>query len=107
MLVRVWQELDYRIDVGGHMEHLSETLRDTLSSVIHLSSMSAMVTHLQTHKALEGHLTCSVLRMKITDSITILLLSLRKSDRVADKHSVNVKECCYTRCPQNTKVSCP
>ena len=36
------------------------TLRDTLSSGINLSSMSAMVTDLQTHKTPEGLLSCPV-----------------------------------------------
>ena len=69
MLVRVWQELDYRIDVcqvtnGGHMETCkvcTETLKDTLSSGTNLSSMSATVTDLQTHETPEGLLTCPVL----------------------------------------------
>ena len=38
----------------------TETLRDTLSSGTNLSSMSAMVTDLQTHETPEGLLTCPV-----------------------------------------------
>ena len=53
MLVRVWQELDYRIDVcrftkcaWNTCEVCAETLRDTVSSGTNLSSTSAMVTDL-------------------------------------------------------------
>ena len=38
----------------------TETLRDTLSSGTNLSSMSVMVTDLQTHETPEGLLTCPV-----------------------------------------------
>ena len=38
----------------------TETLRDSLSSGTNLSSISAMVTDLQTHETPEGLLTCSV-----------------------------------------------
>ena len=39
----------------------TETLRDTLSSGTNLSSMSVMVTDLQTHETPDGLLTCPVL----------------------------------------------
>ena len=38
----------------------TETLRDTLSSGTNLSSISAMLTDLQTHETPEGFLTCPV-----------------------------------------------
>ena len=69
ILVRVWQELDYRIDVcqvtnGGiwnTCKVCTETLRDTVSSGTKLFSMSAMVADLQTHETPVGLLICPVL----------------------------------------------
>ena len=69
VLVRVWQELDYRIDVRRvtnaagiwkSCKVCTETLRDNLSSGTNLSSMSDMVKDLQTHETPEGLLTCPV-----------------------------------------------
>ena len=61
MLVRVWQELDYRIDICRvGIWNTCKVCRDTLSSGRNLSSMSAMVTHLQAHETPEGLLTLPV-----------------------------------------------
>ena len=70
MLVRLWQELDYKIDVWPSQQQWAcetpvkyvgtETLGDTLSCGRNLSAMSAMVTDLQTHETPEGLLTCPV-----------------------------------------------
>ena len=48
------------VDIWNTCKVCTETLRDALSSDTNLSSMSAMVTHLQTHEIPEGLLNCPV-----------------------------------------------